>query len=63
MRLVVAIGGNALLTRGEELSAENQRRNMDASARALADIMRGHEVILVHGNGPQVGLLALESAA
>ena len=63
MRLVVAIGGNALLTRGEELSAENQRRNMGAAALALADIMRDHEVILVHGNGPQVGLLALESAA
>jgi len=63
MRLVVAIGGNALLTRGEELSAENQRRNMAQSALALADIMRDHEVILVHGNGPQVGLLALESAA
>lgn len=63
MRLVVAIGGNALLTRGEELSAENQRRNMAQSAHALAQIMRDHEVILVHGNGPQVGLLALESAA
>lgn len=63
MRLVVAIGGNALLTRGEELSAENQRRNMGEAARALAEIMRDHEVILVHGNGPQVGLLALESAA
>lgn len=63
MRLVVAIGGNALLKRGEELSAENQRRNMAQSALALADVMRGHEVILVHGNGPQVGLLALESAA
>jgi len=63
MRLVVAIGGNALLTRGEELSAENQRRNMGEAARALAKIMRDHEVILVHGNGPQVGLLALESAA
>lgn len=63
MRLVVAIGGNALLTRGEELSAENQRRNMAQSALALAEIMRDHEVILVHGNGPQVGLLALESAA
>ncbi|MFZ3034169.1 MAG: carbamate kinase [Parvibaculum sp.] len=63
MRLVVAIGGNALLTRGEELSAENQRRNMGTAALALAEIMRDHEVILVHGNGPQVGLLALESAA
>lgn len=63
MRLVVAIGGNALLERGEELSAENQRRNMARASAALADVLHGNETILVHGNGPQVGLLALESAA
>lgn len=63
MRLVIALGGNALLKRGEVLSAENQRRNMRAAADALARACRGHEVAIVHGNGPQVGLLALEAEA
>jgi len=63
MRIVIALGGNALLKRGEVLSAENQRRNMRAAAGALARACQGHEVAIVHGNGPQVGLLALEADA
>lgn len=63
MRIVIAIGGNALLKRGEPLSAENQARNMAMSAIGLAEICAGHEVAIIHGNGPQVGLLALQSSA
>ncbi len=63
MRLVVAIGGNALLQRGEVLSAENQEHNIQRAADALIKVADGHEVVLVHGNGPQVGLLALEAEA
>ena len=63
MRLVIALGGNALLKRGESLTAENQRRNMQAAAGGLARACAGNEVAIVHGNGPQVGLLALEAEA
>lgn len=63
MRIVVALGGNALLRRGESLDADNQRVNVDVAARALAQIADGNELILTHGNGPQVGLLALQTAA
>lgn len=63
MRLVVALGGNALLRRGEPLSAEAQRRNMRAVAGALVRACAPHETVVVHGNGPQVGLLALEAEA
>jgi carbamate kinase len=63
MRMVFALGGNALLKRGEILSAENQRRNMRAAAASLAQACDGHQVAIVHGNGPQVGLLALEADA
>ena len=63
MRLVVAIGGNALLQRGEVLSAKNQERNMQRASTALIKVADGHDVVLVHGNGPQVGLLALEAEA
>lgn len=63
MRIVVALGGNALLKRGEPLTAENQRRNMREAAGQIAAIAKGHELVLVHGNGPQVGLLALEADA
>jgi carbamate kinase len=62
MRLVIAIGGNALLKRGEPLSSANQAHNMAMSAIGLAKICADHEVAIVHGNGPQVGLLALEAA-
>lgn len=64
MRVVVALGGNALLKRGQPLSAENQRVNVKVAAKAVfALIEAGHEVIISHGNGPQVGLLALQNAA
>lgn len=63
MRIVVAIGGNALLRRGERPDAAPQRRHVAAAAAALARIARDHQVAVVHGNGPQVGLLALESGA
>ena len=63
MRIVAALGGNALLRRGEALSAANQRANVKAAARALAPlILEGNQVIVSHGNGPQVGLLALQAA-
>jgi len=64
MLVVVALGGNALLRRGEPLTAENQRRNIKAAAGAIAAIVKaGHRVVICHGNGPQVGLLALQAAA
>lgn len=63
MRLVVALGGNALAKRGELISAGNQRKNIVLVASALADIARHHELIVTHGNGPQVGLLALQNKA
>jgi len=63
MRVVIALGGNALLRRGEPLSADNQRRNVKIAAEALAPMAREHELVISHGNGPQVGLLALQGAA
>ena len=62
-RLVVALGGNALLRRGEPAEAETQRRNVAAAASALATLAEAHELVVTHGNGPQVGLLALEADA
>ena len=63
MRLVVALGGNALLRRGEPAEADIQRARLLESATALSALAREHELVLTHGNGPQVGLLALEAAA
>lgn len=63
MRIVVALGGNALLRRGEPLSAENQRNNVARACRALVPLANEHELVIAHGNGPQVGLLALQGAA
>ena len=63
MRVVVALGGNALLKRGEPMTAENQRANVRTAAPALAAVAEEHELVLSHGNGPQVGLLALQAAA
>ena len=60
---MVALGGNALLRNDEALTAENQRQNIKIAAEALAPIAREHELIISHGNGPQVGLLALQGAA
>lgn len=63
MRLVVALGGNALLRRGEQPDAIVQRHHVRDAARALAPLAADHDLIVCHGNGPQVGLLALESEA
>jgi carbamate kinase len=63
MRVLVALGGNAMLKRGEALSAENQLANIHRAASQLARVAKKHDVILTHGNGPQVGLLALQAAA
>ena len=63
MRIVVALGGNALLRRGEPMTADNQRANVRTAARALAPIAREHELVITHGNGPQVGLLELQAQA
>ncbi|TGS13832.1 carbamate kinase [Mesorhizobium sp. M2E.F.Ca.ET.209.01.1.1] len=64
MLIVVALGGNALLRRGEPMTAENQRANVKRAASALAALIdQGHSLVVTHGNGPQVGLLALQSAA
>jgi len=62
MRIVIALGGNALLRRGEPMTAGNQRANVRLAARALAPLSKEHELIISHGNGPQVGLLALQSS-
>lgn len=63
MRVVIALGGNALLRRGQALTAENQRVNVRTAAEAMAPIAGEHELVISHGNGPQVGLLALQGAA
>ena len=63
MRVVVALGGNALLRRGEAPESAAQRRNVDRAVASIAELAREHEVVLTHGNGPQVGLLALQSEA
>jgi len=62
MRVVVAVGGNALLKRGEVPVAEIQKHHVDVAVRALAPLARIHDLVITHGNGPQVGLLANESA-
>jgi len=63
MRIVIALGGNALLRRGEPMTAEVQRKNIRTAVEAIAPITKDHQVIITHGNGPQVGLLALQGAA
>ena len=64
MLVVAALGGNALLKRGEPLTADAQRSNVKRAAVALAEIVRaGHRLVVTHGNGPQVGLLALQGAS
>jgi carbamate kinase len=63
MRIVVALGGNALLRRGEPPEEEVQRRHVVEAAAELADLAREHSLVVCHGNGPQVGLLAVESAS
>jgi carbamate kinase len=63
MKLVVALGGNALLKRGQALTAENQLENIRRAAAQLARVAQVHDMVLTHGNGPQMGLLLLQSAA
>lgn len=63
MRIIVALGGNALLQRGEPMTPSAQQKNVRIAAVALADLARDHQIIVAHGNGPQVGLMALQSAA
>ena len=63
MRVVAALGGNALLRRGEPLTADNQRANARVACKALAPLALEHELVISHGNGPQVGLLALQGSA
>ncbi|WP_431023784.1 carbamate kinase [Halomonas sp. H5] len=63
MRIVIALGGNALLRRGEPMTAEAQRTNVRVACEQIARIVPGNELVIAHGNGPQVGLLALQGAA
>ena len=63
MKVVVALGGNALLQRGQNQSADNQIENVRIASQSLAKIAKEHELLIVHGNGPQVGLLALQNEA
>src|SRR4029434_10308311 len=61
MLVVIALGGNALLRRGEAMTAENQRGNVRIVAEAIAPVAEHHKLVVAHGNGPQVGLLALQA--
>jgi carbamate kinase len=63
LRIVIALGGNALLRRGEALTAENQLDNIKHAAKQIVKLAQGNQLIITHGNGPQVGLLALQNAA
>ncbi len=64
MMIVAALGGNALLRRSEPMTAEHQRANIGVAVAALADVIHaGHSLVITHGNGPQVGLLALQAEA
>ena len=63
MKIVVALGGNALLKRQQPLTAAHQLNNIRLAAAQLARVALKHELVLTHGNGPQVGLLALQGAA
>jgi carbamate kinase len=64
VRVVIALGGNAILKRGEPMTAENQRSNVKRAAEAIAKVIdAGHVVVITHGNGPQVGLMALQDLA
>jgi carbamate kinase len=62
VRIVIALGGNALQRRGEAADLEHQRRNLRVAARAVADLTRAHQVVVTHGNGPQVGWLAMQTS-
>jgi len=62
MKVVAALGGNALLERGESPDSDIQESHIARAAAALSPMLRKHDVIITHGNGPQVGVLAVESA-
>src|SRR5579872_235154 len=62
MRVVVALGGNAVLVRGESPDADVQEHHVRAAVEALVPLAEEHQLVLTHGNGPQVGVLAVESA-
>jgi len=61
MRIVIALGGNALLRRSDPMTTEVQRKNVKVAAQAIAPLAAEHTIVVVHGNGPQVGLLALQA--
>jgi len=61
MRIVIALGGNALLRRSDPMTTEVQRRNVAIAAQAIAPLAAEHSIVVVHGNGPQVGLLSLQA--
>ena len=63
MRIVIALGGNALLRRSDPMTTEVQRKNVRIAAQAIAPLAAGHSIVIVHGNGPQVGLLSLQAEA
>src|SRR6476619_5577903 len=63
MRIVIALGGNALLRRGDPMTTEVQRQNVKIAAEAIAPLAAEHSIVVVHGNGPQVGLLSLQAEA
>ena len=63
MRIVIALGGNALLRRGQPMTSENQRANIKLASERIAEVAGGNQLVIAHGNGPQVGLLALQAAA
>jgi carbamate kinase len=63
MRIVVALGGNALQVRGEPMTVQTQRANVATACAALAPVALEHQLVISHGNGPQVGLLALQASA
>jgi carbamate kinase len=63
VRILVALGGNALLRRGQPMTIENQTENVSLACDHLAPLAQHHELVVAHGNGPQIGLLALEGAA
>ena len=63
MRIVIALGGNALLRRSDPMTTEVQRRNVRSRLQAIAPLAAEHSIVVVHGNGPQVGLLSLQAEA
>jgi carbamate kinase len=63
MKVVIALGGNALIRRGEKAEASTQIKNVEIAAKSIANVAKDNQVILTHGNGPQVGLLALQADA